>query len=848
MLQRCCQAWVGLALRESDTPEERERKAIWMPTFAVLFLMAVLNINQYWEAPPRVFFFSTTILGVAVVVGLGWPMATRTLSTRAIGVVSTLCVIGVIFADLGGLAANHRFRAWTWIVLTMDLYLALEVPWVWQATSLAITTAYLCVAHFEATFGLGLFHVDGFTNNPEAAAAPCACADPPCTGGTDELLVFLPATLIILYTDYFATRGFAGAVRQKQMRIVASVRVSERVANLLAAYATDDARRVVEEEGAALPAALHSSYSQLLANLDSYRVFLPDSLLSAARKQQEQQQQPVGDSFASATQWPLARAAPGLGLESATVAVCFTDIQSSTELWEAHPQGMYESLNIHNQVMRDTYAACHGYEVKTIGDSFMVTFDTSADAVRFGLGAQLGLLRQKWPEDVLEHPLCQRVLGPDGELLWGGLRVRIGVQCGPVRAENNPVTGRCDYFGHTVNTAARLEAVLRCGGLVAVSETVVSELGQGGLEELGTPVLHSVGPRELKGVKESVNVWVLVPQALRGRLEVLNTVPREPSAPYGRNAGDSGNLSITRAISEFSRDPLAASTMSSQQDSRHLGVRGAQRIALSLKESVASCAVARVPLRQIEPVPDRLPSFVAAACLAADQTQGVVEGVLSACVTVAWNAARPCADHSAACRHFLGSSFRAPCHLGATSGAVISGSISAGRRSFTTVAGGCVELAAALAEEAERCGDLALVIGAVAEGWAAAGGAFCAQLWEAPGHPVLVAWAVLPTEDDDKWQLEDPERVGGLWAAGPPELFYKACAASPGSAEQEKVLAELRAQAGTEDSGAAQRLAERIAAGGVRARPMPPLWEGEREFPPTGTARGSRVGITLHSC
>ena len=74
----------------------------------------------------------------------------------------------------------------------------------------------------------------------------------------------------------------------------------------------------------------------------------------------------------------------------------FTDIQSSTNLWAAAPEIMAGALEAHNAVLRDSIAANNGYEVKTVGDAFVVVFHSVDDALAAGLAAQQALFRLTW--------------------------------------------------------------------------------------------------------------------------------------------------------------------------------------------------------------------------------------------------------------------------------------------------------------------------------------------------------------------------------------------------------------------------------------------------------------------
>src|SRR5690606_26860098 len=102
---------------------------------------------------------------------------------------------------------------------------------------------------------------------------------------------------------------------------------------------------------------------------------------------------PVMNALALPTQAP-----------SGAVALVFTDIQGSTQLWERCTSGMRAALELHDRILRTLLVSTSGYEVKTQGDSFMVAFPTVADAARWCLDVQEVLLAAPWPEELLAQP------------------------------------------------------------------------------------------------------------------------------------------------------------------------------------------------------------------------------------------------------------------------------------------------------------------------------------------------------------------------------------------------------------------------------------------------------------
>ncbi|KAL1918835.1 uncharacterized protein VTP21DRAFT_2857 [Calcarisporiella thermophila] len=92
------------------------------------------------------------------------------------------------------------------------------------------------------------------------------------------------------------------------------------------------------------------------------------------------------------------------------VALVFTDIKSSTALWDAVPTAMRSAIKEHNAIMRRQLDAMGGYEVRTEGDAFMVSFPSVTAAMLFCFTVQLELLRADWPVEILETEECREVV------------------------------------------------------------------------------------------------------------------------------------------------------------------------------------------------------------------------------------------------------------------------------------------------------------------------------------------------------------------------------------------------------------------------------------------------------
>ena len=73
-----------------------------------------------------------------------------------------------------------------------------------------------------------------------------------------------------------------------------------------------------------------------------------------------------------------------------------------------------------------------------------------------------------WDEDILELPQCAVGVDEDGEMIWNGPRVRMGICEGsPESLSPHKTSGRADYFGKVVNRYISMSQQLVCPGLGA---------------------------------------------------------------------------------------------------------------------------------------------------------------------------------------------------------------------------------------------------------------------------------------------------------------------------------------------------------------------------------------------
>ncbi|TID18625.1 hypothetical protein CANINC_003875 [Pichia inconspicua] len=158
------------------------------------------------------------------------------------------------------------------------------------------------------------------------------------------------------------------------------------------------------------------------------------------------------------------------------LAMVFTDIKNSTLLWDNYPAAMRSAIKVHNAIMRRQLRIIGGYEVKTEGDAFIVSFPTPTAALLWCFIVQQQLLTTNdWPAEILSSDQGLEIKDTEGNLIFRGLSVRMGIHWGTPVCEMDVVTKRMDYFGPMVNRASRVSAVAD-GGQITMSNDFYHEL------------------------------------------------------------------------------------------------------------------------------------------------------------------------------------------------------------------------------------------------------------------------------------------------------------------------------------------------------------------------------------
>jgi class 3 adenylate cyclase len=169
------------------------------------------------------------------------------------------------------------------------------------------------------------------------------------------------------------------------------------------------------------------------------------------------------------------------GLKLTSLTFLFTDLKGSTELYDRVGDLVaYDLVREHFRVLNEIVASEAGAVVKTIGDAVMATFPTPDRALAAALRMRDSVCKIK--KDLL---------------------IKIGIHEGPCLAVT--LNDRLDYFGQTVNIAARVQNLADSQAILATKSVVdhpeVSKL----LE--GSKLTPTAQDAILRGVADKVTIY-----------------------------------------------------------------------------------------------------------------------------------------------------------------------------------------------------------------------------------------------------------------------------------------------------------------------------------------------------
>jgi adenylate cyclase len=186
-------------------------------------------------------------------------------------------------------------------------------------------------------------------------------------------------------------------------------------------------------------------------------------------------------------------------------AIMFTDMVGYTALSQRNEPLALELLEEHRRILRSIFPRFNGTEIKTIGDAFLVEFQSALEAAQCALEIQRTLAKRN--HDVSSDHRIE---------------LRIGIHVGDV------VHREGDVYGDGVNIASRIQPVAGIGG-ICISVDVERQIHHA-LEAR----FEKLAPVELKNVEVPMDLFrIVLPWERETR---LTTEPQKsaPGAPTRR--------------------------------------------------------------------------------------------------------------------------------------------------------------------------------------------------------------------------------------------------------------------------------------------------------------------------
>ena len=187
-------------------------------------------------------------------------------------------------------------------------------------------------------------------------------------------------------------------------------------------------------------------------------------------------------------------------------AIMFTDMVGYSALSQRDDKLALELLEEHRQLLREIFPRFNGTEIKTIGDAFLVEFNSALEAAQCAIEIQRTLAKRN--HDVTADRRIE---------------LKIGIHIGDVVHRGG------DVYGDGVNIASRIEPLAGAGG-ICVSMDVERQI-RNALEAR----FEKLAPTELKNISVPMDLFriVLPWERNTGLKPERRAAPRQRSMPVG---------------------------------------------------------------------------------------------------------------------------------------------------------------------------------------------------------------------------------------------------------------------------------------------------------------------------
>jgi adenylate cyclase len=162
-------------------------------------------------------------------------------------------------------------------------------------------------------------------------------------------------------------------------------------------------------------------------------------------------------------------------------AIMFTDMVGYSALSQRDEKLAQELLEEHRRLLREIFPRFHGAEIKTIGDAFLVEFNSALEAAQCAIEIQRALAHRN-ADAATDHQI----------------ELKIGIHIGDVVHRGG------DVYGDGVNIASRIEPLAGAGG-ICVSMDVERQI-RNALETR----FEKLAPTELKNISVPMELFRIV--------------------------------------------------------------------------------------------------------------------------------------------------------------------------------------------------------------------------------------------------------------------------------------------------------------------------------------------------
>jgi len=222
-------------------------------------------------------------------------------------------------------------------------------------------------------------------------------------------------------------------------------------------------------------------------------------------------------------------------MQARNLAVMLTDIKGFTDKTSKRSRDQIkELLAKHNDLVLPVIKKFHGKVIKTIGDAFLVTFESSTDAVLCGISIQDALLsfnKDRKHDDRID--------------------IRIAINAGEVSIAEDG-----DIFGDAVNITSRIEGIAEAGE-VFFTESVYLSMNKNEVPS------SEIGYRQFKGIADKIKVYkVLREDPVSPESHADASFTEETSGPEtDKKAGDALKTDKTEHEEQVVKGPGGLSSM-----------------------------------------------------------------------------------------------------------------------------------------------------------------------------------------------------------------------------------------------------------------------------------------------